>query len=345
MSKTSNRKNDHIQISTQAQIQGGSMKGLNYEPLWAGLEGLQDAGKKDFTFLDKRMCAPLWISSMTGGGKDSSTINRRLAQAVAEFGLGMGLGSCRPLLQKGASKKIWQQFDLRPILGADRPLWINLGVAQIETLLHQNEVGRIENLAQKLRADGLIIHVNPLQEFLQPEGDRYRFPAIETIGLLLQKTSLRIMVKEVGQGMGPRSVNALLQMPLQGLEFGAYGGTNFAQLEILRQKEFKVANYFKSFSFVGHTAEEMVELTGREGANLGEQALCRDFIISGGIRDIVYGYYLGMKLWRHWPDARWVIGQAYPVLQQAQKSYQDLCRYIRAQIEGVELCQRFLTLR
>ncbi|MEI8347528.1 MAG: isopentenyl-diphosphate delta-isomerase, partial [Pseudomonadota bacterium] len=207
---TTKRKNDHLKMAAQSQTPHQSLYGqLSYEPLF----GSPQLKERDYLFLGKKLKAPLWVSSMTGGGEKSGVINQRLAQVVAEFELGMGLGSCRLLLESKTPKKVWQHFNLRPTLGKERPFYANLGIAQVEKLLEKNELNAIEDMVGRLAADGLIIHINPLQEFLQPEGDRYRRPAIDTIKEFLEKTTLKVMVKEVGQGMGPLSIDALLRLP------------------------------------------------------------------------------------------------------------------------------------
>src|SRR5690606_7709496 len=112
----------------------------------------------------------LWISSMTGGTKEALQINRNLAQAANEFGLGFGLGSCRSLLTENTR---FHEFDLRSMIGDELPFFANLGVAQVEELIAKKELNRLHDMVEKLRADGLIIHINPLQEWFQPEGDRF----------------------------------------------------------------------------------------------------------------------------------------------------------------------------
>ena len=143
------------------------------------------------------------------------------------------LGSCRPLLEDEA---LLPDFDLRPILGEGTPFYANLGTAQVEYLLERGEAHRITALVKRLRASGLIVHVNPLQEWVQPGGDRFHCPPIETIEKLLDETNLNIIVKEVGQGLGPKSLKALMALPLSAIDFGGLGGTNFSRVESLRRR-------------------------------------------------------------------------------------------------------------
>ncbi|MCB0573814.1 MAG: isopentenyl-diphosphate delta-isomerase, partial [Saprospiraceae bacterium] len=106
------------------------------------------------------------------------------------------------------------------------------------------------------RADGLIVHVNPLQEAMQPEGDLFKRPPLDTLRELLEIPELKVIVKEVGQGFGPESLRALLQLPLEAVEFAAAGGTNFAKLELLRSDPEKQM-IFEKIAAVGHSAAEM----------------------------------------------------------------------------------------
>merc|ERR1712046_179264 len=132
---------------------------------------------------------------MTGGTGYARIINHNLARAAAEFGFGMGLGSCRGLL---TSDEYLSDFDVRHLIGDDLPLYANLGVAQLEQLIDNSKTGLIVSLLDKLKADGLIIHVNPFQEWLQPEGDKFLYPPIDTIKRIIDLfPSLKIIVKEV----------------------------------------------------------------------------------------------------------------------------------------------------
>ncbi len=156
----SSRKQDHIELAFQSQV---AVAGLDtrfyYEPLLSAHP--VSPALLPFSFLGATLRTPLWVSSMTGGTALARTINMNLAKACAEFGMGMGLGSCRQMLY---SDDVLADFDVRDWLGPDLPLFANLGVAQIEQLLDRQAFDRILDLLAKLRADGLIIHVNPLQE-------------------------------------------------------------------------------------------------------------------------------------------------------------------------------------
>jgi len=328
------RKKDHIELAFQSQIASTELDNrFYYEPLLAAHP--EENSIPAFSFVGKKMKAPVWVSSMTGGTGLANTINHNLARACRDFGMGMGLGSCRSLLY---SNEYLKDFDVRDKIG-DQPLYANLGIAQLEQLLDKNHAHVISELVDKLRADGLIIHVNPLQEWLQPEGDRFKYPPLQTIERLLEKLDLKIIVKEVGQGFGYESLKALFQMPLQAVDFAANGGTNFAKLELLRSSPVKQEIYSK-LALVGHSAEDMVNISNRVLEELGDKAQCQQVIISGGVRSFLDGYHLVQKL-----NANCVYGQASAFLKHARGDYESLYNYVKAQIEGLELCYAYLKVR
>ena len=182
-------------------------------------------------FLGKNFKYPLWFSSMTGGAKEARLINTDMAKVAKKFSLGMGLGSCRPILD---SDDVLKDFKVREHLGDDRPLYANLGIAQIERLVEADNYGAIVDVVKKVEADGLIIHINPLQEWFQPEGDSFKSSPIDIVKRLVDKLDIKIIVKEVGHGFGPRSLHELNKIPLVAIELSGFGGTNFSQLEALR---------------------------------------------------------------------------------------------------------------
>lgn len=330
------RKSDHIELAFQSQISTGQLdQRFYYEPLLAGhpVEGSWPS----FSFLGKTMRVPLWVSSMTGGTEKAKTINRNLARACAEFGMGMGLGSCRPLLY---SEERLVDFDVRDLIGEEQLLFANLGIAQLEVLIEDDELWRITEMLQKLRADGLIIHVNPLQEWLQPEGDRFKRPPLATIEkVLAYLADIPVVVKEVGQGMGRESLKALLQLPLAAIDFAANGGTNFAKLELLRNTPLQQMVY-TPLAMVGHSAEEMVNLVNELVTELGDDIRCSQIIVSGGLQTFLDGYYLTERL-----QLPAIYGQASAFLRHAQGTYKDLQLYTAAQVRGLELAKAYLRIK
>jgi len=331
--QTSKRKQDHIDLAFLSQTLERDER-FYYEPF---LAAHPDAGSIPTTIVSgKSLQLPLWISSMTGGTEKAGTINHNLAKACAEFGMGLGLGSCRIILKDNT---YFDDFNVRKIMGDAVPLFANLGIAQIEELLSEGRTDLVTELVNKLEADGLIVHVNPLQEWLQPEGDLIKYQPIDTIKRLMDKVQCKIIVKEVGQGFGPRSFMELLQLPIEAVEFGAHGGTNFATLELHRQ-EAGVMEQLSPLTNVGHSAFEMLDFANAALAALGDKAQCRTLIASGGIKTFLDGYYLISK-----SNTNAVYAQASAFLKHATGSYETLQQYCELQKKGLMTCYQYLSVK
>ena len=319
------RKKDHIYLAEQSQTNVNELDNrFCYEPLFGTHS---DKSIKEIEFAGKKIKYPIWISSITGGVDKAKKINLNLAKAANEFGLGMSLGSCRSLLNNNNNIS---DFDLRKIIGNEQPFYINLGVAQIEYLIKNNKTDKITELINELQADGLFIHVNPLQEAFQPEGDKYNVPPIETIKNLLNEIKTNIFIKEVGQGFGRKSIDELLKLPIKGIEFGAFGGTNFSKLELARTEE------TNPLSYVGNSIEDMIKYVNNN-LNIGMK---KEIIISGGINSFLDGYYYINKI-----ERKAIYGQAYKMLKYASENYNQLHNYITKEIEGLELAYNFLKIK
>ena len=327
---TKDRKKDHIDLAFRSATDNGMRDDrFSYEPMLTTHP--DEKAKIEGYFLGKPYKYPIWVSSMTGGTGIAKNINRNLARACAEFGLGMGLGSCRKLLH---SDEYLEDFAVRPYI-SDQPLYANLGIAQVNELIEENKLGLIDELIKKLDADGLIVHVNPIQEWMQPEGDVIKgIRPLDAIRRLLDINDLMIVVKEVGQGMGPLSIKELLKLPIAALEFGAFGGTNFAKLEALRDAD---TGEIDPICFVGHTPQQMIESI--IDISKKEEILCKEFIISGSVKTYLDGYYYNEIL-----PHNSVYGQAAGFLKHAMGSYEELAVHVHKQTMGYAFAMRYLSV-
>lgn len=328
--KTSKRKVDHIELAFKSQADEQRNFGLFYEPMLSSME--EEVSLKT-EIAGKELEAPLWISSMTGGAGVARDINKNLAIAAGKTGIGMGLGSCRPLLY---SDDRLEDFALREYV-QQSVLFANLGVAQVEELLSAGEFSKIKEMIKKIDADGLMIHVNPLQEYAQPEGDTFKEAPLDTIKRVLDALDKPLIIKEVGQGMGPRSLEELCKLPLEAIEFGAYGGTNFTKLEQTRHKSLHSGkkNELLAFASMGHTPSEMVgyvnDCLAKPSCKVGR------FIISGGIKNVVEGHGLRMRL-----KGSGIIGMAQAYLREALISADAVQGLIEEQIDALKMASRYL---
>jgi len=317
------RKKDHLDLALNSRVEAKFLdQRFYYEP---ALNSHPTTATTKFKFLDHDFDFPFWVSSMTGGTEKAQMINERLAQLCAEFNLGMGLGSIRPLLDSNERLK---DFNFRSTIG-NRPFYANLGVAQLEDLLKNKQINKLQDILESLQVNGIFIHLNPLQEWFQPEGDRFLRSPVSVIEEYLSLSKTNVMVKEVGHGMGPGSLAALLKLNIQGIEFGAFGGTNFSSLEQTRNQ----VTEMNPLTFVGHTAVEMVDF-------VNEIKTDKEFIISGGVNSVLDGYYLRSTL-----KAPSVIGFASAWLTPAQTSYESLKQYFIEISQQYKMCEAYLKIK
>lgn len=325
------RKRNHLDLAFDSQNALSDGR-FYYEPM---LEGHPQQSDLPIQLGAKTMRYPIWISSMTGGTSAAGPINKMLAKTAGKYGFGMGLGSCRVILEDNT---YFDDFNLRPILGDASPLYANVGIAQIERLIDNRQTSKLKALVDKLDADGLIVHVNPLQEWLQPEGDLIQRSPLVTIKQLLNEIDTNIIVKEVGQGFGPESMKELLKLPILAIDFAANGGTNFSKLELLRNESLKA--HYEDVIALGHSASEMVGFLNTAIQELGKDRKCNTVIISGGIKTFLDGYYLTSKA-----AIPAIYGQAAPFLKYANESQAALDTFAEIQIKGLLMAQKFLKVR
>lgn len=325
------RKQNHLDLAFASQ--NDLMDGrFYYEPMLAGHPEQSDL---PIQFGNRKMRFPIWISSMTGGTSSAGPINKILAKTAGKYGLGLGLGSCRMIIEDNT---YFDDFNLRPILGDASPLYANVGIAQVERLIDSGHALKLKALVDKLDADGLIVHVNPLQEWLQPEGDFIQRSPMTTLEQLFNEIDVPIIVKEVGQGFGPESMKELLKMPILAIDFAANGGTNFSKLELFRNKPLQ--DYYEDVISLGHSASEMLNFLNTSIQELGADRKCNNVIISGGIKSFLDGYYLTSK-----SDIPAIYGQASPFLKHANKSQEALDAFAESQIKGLLMAHKFLKIR
>jgi len=296
-----------------------------YEPLLAAHP--KNGDQLATTFGSFQLGAPLWISSMTGGMAKGRALNKVLAKAAGEFKLGMGLGSIRPYLE---DKKRFKDFYVRPLMKG-LPLFANIGVYQVEELLGQKKIDHLIEAVKKLECDGLIVHVNPLQEWLQPDGDRFNYSPIKVIEALCEVAPFPLIVKSVGDGMGPASLLALSKLPLLAIELSGFGGTNFTMVEEIRRK------VESPLSFVGHSTAEMVEFLEKI-PNLKNLKIPH-LILSGGVQSYLDGYYLIKK-----SPLPSLYGMANTLLQKAVLGEGELIEFIEKELNDLAFCASYLTL-
>jgi isopentenyl-diphosphate Delta-isomerase len=224
---TPSRKADHLRINVERDV---AAKGITagfeaYAFVHQALPEIDlDAVDVSTGLLGKRLRAPLLVSCMTGGTPEAKRINQTLARVAQEHGIAMGLGSGRALIE---SERTLDSFDVRSV-APDVLLLANLGAVQ----LNKGYTGRdCRALVELLRADALVLHLNALQEALQPEGDTCFAGLLEKIARLCDELPLPVVVKEVGWGIAPDTVRALVDAGVAAVDVAGAGGTSWSEVE------------------------------------------------------------------------------------------------------------------
>ena len=180
------------------------------------------------TFLGHRLSAPILVSSMTGGTDRGREINRHLGEAIHELGLAMAVGSQRVMLENPSTLPTFRVVrEVAPnalVLG-------NLGAVQLNYGMGAQE---ILHAADAIDANGMFLHLNPLQEAVQPEGNTNFFGLLDKIEDLANRLPMPLLVKEVGSGISPDIAMALAARRIQAIDVSGAGGTSWAHIEGLR---------------------------------------------------------------------------------------------------------------
>ncbi len=220
------RKRDHIRLSLSESNQATGESGL--DRILLVHEALPDLNFNDVqiqqTSFKKKFTTPFLISSMTGGHNHSSKLNSLLAKASQERGWRMGVGSQRKELKDPAAAKEWR--DIRKI-APKVSLLGNLGIAQ----LIQTKTDAVEKLVEALEADAMIIHLNALQEALQPEGTTDFKGGLKALERLAKALSVPVIVKETGCGFSKATLKRLKNTGVKAVDVSGLGGTHWGRIE------------------------------------------------------------------------------------------------------------------
>jgi isopentenyl-diphosphate delta-isomerase len=228
------RKAEHVKVVLAGEVEGRYRYWNDVQLMHNALPEIDFAAiDTSVELLGKRLAAPLVITGMTGGFKDAVTINGNLARAAAEVGIAMGVGSERAAILKGQHPESYATVARYPV-----PLkFANIGAPQIipqapgETVVGAEEVRAAMDL---IGADVLAIHLNFLQEMVQPEGDRKAKGCLDEIGRLAR--AFPVLAKETGAGLSRHVAERLRDASVQAFDVSGTGGTSFAAVEYHRAK-------------------------------------------------------------------------------------------------------------
>ena len=270
---TSARKADHIRINLEEDVRSGLTTGLErYRFIHQALPELDLAAVDTrVQWFGKTLAAPLLISSMTGGTEAAREINRTLAAAAQSAGIAMGLGSQRAAIENPELARTFQVRDVAP----DLLLFANLGAVQLN---YGYGVDQCRRAVDMLGADALILHLNAVQEAVQPEGDSNFSGLLKKIEAVCHVLPVPVIGKEVGWGMSEQAARQLASAGVAAIDVAGAGGTSWSQVEMHRAKTESQKRVAAAFIDWGIPTADAIQNVRRVTPHL-------PVIASGGLRD------------------------------------------------------------
>lgn len=239
--RTVSRKKQHVDITLNRDV-GFRKKRTGLEELEFVHNALPELNLGDVdtstVFLGHSLSFPFMISCMTGGYAGALTINRRLAEVCEELRIALGVGSQRQALQ---SREYRRTFSVVREAAPGIPVVGNIGAAEVASMKSPDPV---RELADLIRADAFAVHLNPLQEFLQPEGTPRFRGVLDGIATLVRSLSIPVVVKEIGAGLSRQVARRLLDVGVKVIDVAGAGGTSWAGVEVLRSRDREFASRF-----------------------------------------------------------------------------------------------------
>ncbi|MDJ0532034.1 MAG: type 2 isopentenyl-diphosphate Delta-isomerase [Xenococcaceae cyanobacterium MO_207.B15] len=323
MVNTQTRKADHLRICLEEDVQFRNLtNGLDkYRFTHCCLPELDlESVDLSTSFLGKKLNAPLLISSMTGGTEQAKQINYRLAEVAQNHRLAMGVGSQRIAIEKPETAYSFAIRDIAP----DALLFANIGAIQLNYTYGAKQCLKAVEI---LEADALILHLNPLQEAIQPRGDIKFKGLLDKINDLCNKLSVPVIAKEVGNGISPSMARKLIAAGVTAIDVAGAGGTSWAKVEGERAENIIQRRLGQTFADWGIPTAECITGIRNVYADL-------PLIASGGLRN-------GLEVAKTIALGADLAGLAFPFLQAASQSpeaLEELVQLLLAEIRIVLFC-------
>ena len=307
------RKAEHLQLAEQREMQARQNYFHSYAFEHRALPEI-DLAEVDasVSFLGKRLEAPLLISCMTGGTGKAESVNRNLARAAERAGIAVGVGSQRKALETPEQEHTFQVRDEVPTM----PLLGNLGAVQLND---GYGLAECEAAVEMIDADALAFHLNPLQEAIQPEGDRDFSTLLPKMGEVAEQLSVPIIAKEIGCGISGAVARELGEHGIDIIDTAGQGGTSWARIEAQRADDVDLGDLFADWGLPTPLAIQQVsEVPGTT------------VIGSGGVRsgvDVAKALALGADL----------VGMASPFLKAAVESEEAVMNKIERTVRELRI--------
>jgi isopentenyl-diphosphate delta-isomerase len=309
--ETEKRKADHIRINLEEDVQFPRLTtGLErYQLIHQALPELDlDQVDAHTTLFGKQLSVPLLISSMTGGTEQARQFNLILAAAAQAHGMAMGLGSQRAAVENPQLANTFQVRQVAPNI----LLFANLGAVQLN---YGYNVDHCRKAVDMIEADALVLHLNVLQEAVQPEGNTRWTGLLKKIEKVCKALRLPVIAKEVGWGISEDAARQLADAGISAIDVAGSGGTSWSEVEYHRAPTRFHAEVARSFADWGIPTAETIQMAGRGAPGL-------PIFASGGLRDgidVAKSIALGASL----------CGMAGPLLRAAADSADALDESLR----------------
>jgi isopentenyl-diphosphate delta-isomerase len=314
------RKADHIEVCLKKNVQ--SRKTAGFEEVHLVHKALPEIEREKIdlstTVFGYKFSAPFFVGAMTGGTAKATKINAAIAESVEELHLGMAVGSQRIAID---NPKIECSFNIVREKAPTAFILANIGAPQ---LVGKYSIKEAKKAVEMVKANVLVVHLNALQEAVQPEGDTNYSNLLQKICKLAKELDVPVIVKETGAGVSAEDAEMLATADVAGIDVAGVGGTSWAAVEYYRAK----ARHDRFSQRLGKTfwdwgiptAISLVETV---------QSVKIPVIASGGIRngiDITKSLALGASL----------ASATYPFLQPATTGSEDVKKALRYLIEEVK---------
>jgi len=312
------RKADHIRICLEENVQARHAT-TGFEDIHFVHRALpeieRDKADLSTTAFNHKFSAPLIVEAITGGAAEAIKLNAAIAQAVEKLGLGMGVGSQRAAIE---DPKLQRDFTVAREKAPTAFLIANIGGPQI---IREHGIKAAKKAVEMIEANALAIHLNPLQEAIQPEGETNYVGVLKAIAEITQALDVPVIVKETGAGIAAEEAEKLKAAGVAGVDVAGAGGTSWAAVEYHRAKAIRDENRQRlgeTFWDWGiPTAVSIVEAV---------QSVNLTVIASGGVRsgtDVAKAVALGADL----------TGAALPILYPATKGSEEVKKALQFMIE------------
>ncbi len=314
------RKSDHIKINLGEDVQSDLSSGFeNFHFVHNAIPEINLADvDSSITLFGKKISAPILISSMTGGTPEAELINHSLAGAAQVYSLAMGVGSQRAAIE---NPDLAYSFQVRKV-APDILLFANLGAVQLN---HSYSIQHCMKAVEMIEADGLFLHLNALQEALQPEGDTKFNELLQKIEVICEQLPVPVIVKEVGWGISGTVARQLRDAGVMAIDVAGAGGTSWSQVEYYRIQDDIDKRIALDFKDWGIPTAECLEQIATETLEMITFA-------SGGIKnglEIAKAVNLGASL----------CGIAGPFIRAASESDEAVAKLIEYLIKELHITQ------